>query len=172
MKSASYVISLIATFVGLCEPFGKKMKTILVLNFLGNFLVGTSYILICGYSGAIICLTACMQTVVNYTYESREKKIPKTVIIFHTASFLCVNLVSFTHWYDVIALAAALLFVFSVAQIDAKYYRVLYVTNSFLWIIYDFFAEAYGNLFTHIVLFAATTIAIIVRDIRTKKQLL
>lgn len=30
----SYVASLIATVLGLIEPFGKKMKTILTFNFL------------------------------------------------------------------------------------------------------------------------------------------
>ena len=57
-----------------------------------------------------------------------------------------------------------MLFVLSVAQNEAKYYRILYFLNSAVWILYDVLAEAYGNLFTHIVLVIATFIAIIIRD--------
>ena len=85
-------------------------------------------------------------------------------------AFLAVNLGGVAHWYDVIALLAALCFVVSVAQPDPKYYRLLFITNSSLWIIYDALAKAYGNLFTHIALFIATLIAILVRDVKTKKN--
>jgi hypothetical protein len=169
MELFSYIASFISTILGLCEPFGKKMKTILTLNFLGNLLVGTSYFLVSQYSGAAICFTACVQVLINYIFDVRGKKIPKALIIFHAVVFLAVNLITFAVWYDILSLAAAMTFVLSVAQSNAKHYRLLYVTNSFLWIFYDILASAYGNLFTHVVLFIATTVAIIVRDFKTKK---
>ncbi len=168
MEILSYTASMIATILGLLEPFGKKMKTILTLNFLGNFLVGSSYLLISCDSGAVICFTACIQVLINYTYDARSKKLPVWLIAVEAAVFLVVNLITFAHWYDILALAAAMLFVLSVAQSNAKYYRLLYVSNSLLWIFYDLLAGAYGNLVTHIVLFIATSIAIILRDKKGK----
>lgn len=168
MSILSYIASFIATVLGLIEPFGKKMQTILTLNFLGNLLVGLSYLFITGYSGAAICFTACVQVLINYSFDARKKKLPVWLIIIHATIFFAVNVVTFAYWYDILALLAALLFVLSVAQSSAKYYRILYMTNSFLWIFYDLLAGAYGNLITHSVLFIAITIAIYIRD---KKQI-
>jgi len=169
MESLSYAASLIATVLGLIEPFGKKMKTILMLNFLGNVLVGISYLLISGYSGAAICFTACIQVLINYTYDARGKKLPKWLIALEAVVFMVINAATFAHWYDILALLAAMLFVLSVSQSNAKHYRVLYMSNSFTWIAYDLLAGAYGNLFTHAVLFIATMSAILIRDIKSKK---
>ena len=144
------------------------MKTILTLNFLGNLLVGISYILVGVKSGALICFVACAQVIINYTFDVRGKKLPIWLVIVHAAVFLAVNILTFAAWYDSFALVAAMLFVLSVAQNNAKYYRVLYVSNSLVWIAYDFLAAAYGNLSTHIVLFVATGIAIIIRDKKKK----
>ena len=63
-----------------------------------------------------------------------------------------------------------LLFVLSVSQSSAKHYRVLYMSNSMIWIAYDFLAGAYGNLFTHVVLFVSTMAAIFLRDIKNRKK--
>ena len=57
-----------------------------------------------------------------------------------------------------------MLFVLSVAQSDAKNYRVIYVPNNLVWIAYDLLAKAYGNLMTHTVLLTALLIAVAVRD--------
>ncbi len=170
MATVSYIASMIATVLGLIEPFGKKMKTILTLNFLGNLLVGLSYLMVGQKSGALICFTACVQVLINYTFDARGKKLPLWLIIVHAVVFLAVNILTFAAWFDIFALVAAMLFVLSVAQNSAKYYRVLYVSNSLVWIAYDFLAKAYGNLVTHIVLFIATGIAIIIRDKRKKAE--
>lgn len=170
METVSYILSLIATILGLCEPFGKKMQTILIFNFAGNLLVGISYFLVSGYSGAAICAVACIQVFVNYIYDVKSIKLPKVLIVAYAIAFLAVNLVTFKAWYDILSLIAAMLFVLSVAQSEAKHYRVLYFLNSTVWIFYDFLSGAYGNLFTHIVLFVATLIAILIRD-KSKKEI-
>jgi len=170
MELISYTFSIIATILGLVEPFGKKMKTILTLNFLGNLLVGASYFMVAQTSGALICFTACVQVLINFSFEVREKKLPVWLVFTHATIFLGVNILTFSFWYDIFALVAAMLFVLSVAQNSAKYYRGLYVSNSFVWIAYDVFAKAYGNLSTHIVLFIATWVAIIIRDRKNKQR--
>ena len=164
MEVLSYAASLVATILGLCEPFWKKMRTILIFNFLGNLLVGISYCLIGSKSGALICFVACTQVFINYFFDARGKKIPRAVIALHAVVFFAVNVVTFSVWYDVLALLAAMLYVLSIAQGDSKYYRMFYVSNSAVWIAYDLLAGAYGNLITHVVLFVATGLAIMIRD--------
>ena len=168
METVSYVLSLVATALGLVEPFSKRMRTVLILSFIGNFLIAVSYFCVHGYSGAAICGVACIQLAINYTFTSRGKKIPIPLIIAYAVSFILVNLLTFKELYDIIALIASLNFVLSVAQSEAKYYRILYIINAMLWMTYDVFASAYGNLFTHGVIFVGTGIAIFVRN-RNKK---
>lgn len=84
------------------------------------------------------------------------KKIPAVLVVVYAVAFAAINLLTFRVWYDVLSLIAAILSVLRVAQANPKYYRVLYVSNSMVWIGYDFLAGAYGNLATHIILFVST----------------
>lgn len=170
MEKMSYLLSLIATILGLCEPFGRKMKTILAFNFGGNLLVGTSYLLVSGFSGAAICFVACVQVVINYVFAVRGRKLPKLLVFISVIFFVFINMITFKVWYDVLTLMAAILFVLSVSQSKEKYYRILYFMNSTVWVIYDFLAGAYGNLATHIVLFVATFLAILLQDIKNTNK--
>ena len=45
----------------------------------------------------------------------------------------------------------------------------MYFFNNMLLIFYDFLAKAYGNLIMHIILFSATVIAILMRDLKREK---
>lgn len=168
MVFLSYVTSFISMILGLCEPFRKSIKTVLLFNFLGNLLVGMSYLFISKTGGAIICFVACVQVLINYLFTSKSKKIPIWLIVLNAIVFITANLLTFSAWYDLIALTSALIFVLSVAQSKAQYYRVFFIINSFLWIFYDVLASAYGNLFTHTALFVATFIAIRSRDKKNK----
>lgn len=172
MELLSYIASMISTVLGLFEPFSKKMKTVLTLNLLGNVFVGISYLVIARYSGAAICGIAAVQLLINYSFTARGKKVPMPWIIVHAIVFCAVNLITFSAWYDVLALAAAILFVISVAQTKTNSYRLIYISNSTLWIIYDSLAGAYGNLSTHIILFIATGLAIFWRDVKKKGEAL
>ena len=160
----SYIASGISIVLGLCEPVGKTMKSVLIFNFLGNFLVGLSYLLVNSLNGASVCAVACVQVLVNYVFDAKNQKTPNWLVAIYALAFSAGTLLSFVHWYDIITLAAALCFVLSVAQSDPKYYRLFFVTNSLLWIIYDAIAKAHGNLVTHVALFVATLIAIYARD--------
>lgn len=168
MEIVPYIISAVTIVLGLCEPFGKTMRTILVFNFAGNFLAGVNYFLSRSISGAGICAVACVQVIINYLFNSKNKKVPTWLILVYALAFLLVNLGTFSVWYDIFSLLAPMLFVLSVAQSRAKYYRILYASNSTLWIFYDIFAKSYGNLLTHVILFLATSAAMFVRD-RKKK---
>ncbi len=169
MATVSYIASFIATILGLIEPFGKKMKTILTLNFIGNFLVASSYLMVGTISGAAICFFACVQVFINYIFDLKGKKVPVWLILLYAIVFFAINLATFAYWYDVLALLASIAFVVSVAQSNAKYYRLLYFINSSIWICYDFLSASYGNLSTHIILFFATILSIVIRDRKINK---
>ena len=51
--------------LGLCEPFSKKIGTILVLNFIGNLLIGISYLIVVGYSGVATLIAIFARDIKN-----------------------------------------------------------------------------------------------------------
>lgn len=165
--TVSYVLSAIATVLGICEPFNKKMAAVLVFNLAGNMLVGVSYLLAGGagaLSGAIICFVACIQVFINFWFARYDKKVPRIMLVIYLISFVGVNLAIFKAWYDVFALGAAICYVFSISQHRPGTYRILYCANSMLWITYDIMASTYGNLSTHIALAVFTLISMYVND--------
>ena len=168
----SYALSGAATLLGLIEPFNKKMSIILFFSLVGNLLVAASYAFAGteAMTGALICAVACVELIINFLLKKKEKKIPAWLLVIYSLAFVGVNLIGgINAWFDILALLAALCFVFSYAQQNSKYYRVLFVVNSGLWIVYDICAVSYGNLFTHIALFIATIISITIHE-RKKKS--
>ena len=164
METASYILSLIATVLGIIEPFNKKMAGVLIFSLVGNFIVGTSYFLVGAISGGVICSVACIQLIINFCYNAKGKKVPNWLRAIYILSFVAVNLITFAHWYDALALVASVLFVLSVSQSNTLFYRIFFMSNSLLWIVYDIVAGAYGNLATHIILFSATMVSTIIRN--------
>ena len=157
-------LSVSATTLALIEPFSKKMRTVLIFKFLVNGLVGINYLISQSLSGALICAAAILCLGVNYFFTSKDKEIPRWVVVFHSVVFLAVNLLTFAHWYDVLALIASMFFVLCIVQKSTKFYRLIYIGNALIWIPYDMLAKSYGNLFTHVVLAIAILISIFVRD--------
>lgn len=164
METASYILSLIATVLGIIEPFNKKMNVILLFSLFGNFIVATSYFLVKAISGGVICSVACIILIINYFFAVKEKKVPVWLLGIYILSFTVVNLLVFGHWYDVLALLASIMFVLSISQTNTLFYRIFFMSNSLLWIVYDIVAGAYGNLATHIILFVATIISTVIRN--------
>lgn len=171
MELLSGTLSVVATTLGLIEPFFKKMKTVLLFKFLVNGLVCANYLLVGdGCSGALICAVAILCLFINYSYTSKEKEIPVWIIIVHSVIFLVANLLTFAHWYDIFTLIASLLFVLCIAQKSTNYYRLLYIGNCLIWIPYDILAGAWGNLITHTVLSIAIFVSIAINDRKRVKN--
>jgi len=166
----SYIAALAATALGFFEPFNKKMSVILVFSFVANLLVGISYILVGGTSGALICVIAGIQLLINFIFNVKGKKVPVWLIIIYSLAYSTVNILTFAKWYDIFSLGAALSLVFSMAQSNPKHYRVLLILNMGSWLAYDVLAHAYGNMLMHLSSIITILIAIYVNDIRKKKQ--
>lgn len=169
-ETLSYAASILAMVLGFFEPFNKKMTVVLIFSFVANILVGISYILVGAVSGMLICAVAGVQLLINFCFTVRNKKVPLWLIFAYSAAYCIVNISTFSVWYDIFSLCAALGFVFSMAQSNPKYYRILLITNMGGWLIYDVFAGAFGNMIMHIASVVTIVVAIYVRDIRNKEK--
>lgn len=102
MLYLTYAASFISLILGIIEPFAQKMQTVLILSFLSNFLVGISYFFTSSEStsGAVICFIACIQVIINYFFDRKEKKIPMALIVIYALSFIIVSIKVYSAWFD------------------------------------------------------------------------
>ena len=125
------------------------MTLILLLVFLANALVATSYFLTGANGGAAICCVGAIQTIINFNFERKNKPLPTWLIAVYAAMFIVANLLVFSNIYDIIALVAALLFVMGISSKSGKQYRLWSLANVALWIGYDLLTLSFGPLVTH-----------------------
>ncbi len=150
---------------------GTKMKLILLLVFLGNISVATSYVLDGkGINGAAACYLGAAMAIINYFYDSKNIAISKWLIAVYVVAIAAVNI-----WVaggitplGVLVIVASLTFVFCIGQSNGARYRFWTIINMILWCTYDFVAPAYPALVTHVSLLIFTVVGMIVHDRKEK----
>lgn len=166
MEILAFILSTLGT-VCICVSSllkGKNMTLILLLVFLANALVATSYFLTGANGGAAICCVGAIQTIINFNFERKNKPLPTWLIAVYAAMFIVANLLVFSNIYDIIALVAALLFVMGISSKSGKQYRLWSLANVALWIGYDLLTLSFGPLVTHGTQLATTVFGILMHD--------
>lgn len=149
---------------------GEEIKKNLFFVFTGSILVGTSYLFMpAGINGAVSSYTGAVQTIINFFFNSRNKKLPIWLIAVYVLMFLCLNLAVINSHVGILALFASLCFVGSISAKNGRGYRIWQVVNGVLWVCYDFLSHSYGPLITHCVLLGFTLFGILVNDFKTVK---
>ena len=170
MEILAFVLSMLGT-VCICIPpllKGKNMKLILLLIFLTNVLIATSYFLTGAYNGTVTCCVGAIQTIINYFLERKNKPIPRWLIAMYAVAFTVANLLVFAHITDVIALLAALAFILAICQKNGKQYRLWTLVNTLLWLVYDAITLSFGPLTTHAIQLSTIVFGMVMHDRKTK----
>ena len=142
------------------------MKLILFFVALGNALMASSYLCISNMTGACTGFIATIQAMINYFYDRKEKSIPLWLMGIYAASFIVINLMVFSAWYDVLAIIASLISVMIISSKNGKIFRRWVLTNNLTWCIYDLVSHSSGALLSHLVLTGFTAVGIIMHDLR------
>ena len=166
MEILAFVLSTIGMICISVSPLlkGKNMKLILLLAFSSNVLVATSYLLTGAFNGAATCYLGAAQTIINYFLERKNKPIPSWLVAVYAAAFVVANILVFSHVTDMIALVAAITFVFIISQKNGKQYRVWTIINTVLWVVYDLITRSYGPLSTHAILLMTSLVGMVMHD--------
>ena len=149
---------------------GEKMKKTLFFVFCANALIATSYLVGgSGLNGAASCYIGAIQSIINYFFDSKNKPLPKWLIVIYCMAFIVCNLiVGGFNPLGILAIVASLTFVMCIGQSSGAKYRFWTLFNITLWGVYDILSESYSALITHIVLLVFTIVGMIVHD-RKKK---
>lgn len=172
MQVLSFVLSILglASMIAASLIKGKGMKTILFFVFAGNALVATSYLIGgSGINGAASCYIGAAQAIINYFFESKNKLLPKWLVVIYVIAFIAVNLIvgGFSA-LGILAIVASLTFVMCIGQKSGAKYRFWTIVNMLLWITYDILSKSYGALTSHIPLLIFTVVGMIVHDRKMK----
>ena len=166
MEILAFILSTIGTVCISISPLlkGKNMKLILLLTFSTNALMAISYLLTGAFNGAASCCLGAIQTIINYFLERKNKPIPSWLVAVYAAAFVVANILVFSHITDIIALLAAIAFVFIISQKNGKQYRVWTIINTVLWVVYDLITRSYGPLSTHAILLTTSLVGMVMHD--------
>ena len=176
MKILAFILNLLGLGAIILSSFinGNKMKTILLLLFAGNALVATSYLFSeNGINGAASCFLACVQIVINYILQRKNKPIPMWLNILYLAGFVGINIwLGGLNFYTLLAVVACSTFILSILQKSSMGYRICSLCNGLLWATYDILTKSYNGLITHATLFAINLVSLMIFDVfgRRKKQ--
>lgn len=176
MALLSYVLSIAGLFSSIAASLvkGKNMKLILFLIFLGNVLVGTSYL--CdgkGINGAAALYLGAVQSIINYFFDSKNKPLPKWLIAIYAVAIIVLNI-----WVakgvtalGVLVIVASLSFIMCIIQTNGSKYRFWTIVNMLLWITYDVLSQTYGALTSHVSLFVFTVVGMIIHDKKHSEEI-
>lgn len=169
MAVLSYVLSLMGLISMILASLikGERIKSILFLVFCGNALVATSYLIDgSGINGAAACYLGALQTLINYIFDSKNKPLPKWLIVIYALAIIVLNI-----WVaggisslGVLVIVASLTFIFCIGQKNGAKYRFWTLVNMLLWCTYDILSGSYSVLITHITLLVFTVAGMIIHD--------
>lgn len=174
MDALSYILS----FAGLVSMItaslvkGERMKKILFFVFCGNVLIATSYLVGGrGFNGAVSCYIGGVQAIINFLFSSKNKPLPKWLIVIYALAFVVCNLaVGDFSPLAILAIGATLCFVLSIAQPGGAKYRFWTLINICLWCVYDILSKSYGALITHVVLLVFNIAGMIIHDMKKQRR--
>ncbi|GHW02767.1 hypothetical protein AGMMS50249_5530 [candidate division SR1 bacterium] len=146
----------------------KKKKHIMITIILANLFFCINFALLNAYSGALVCLVAMIQTLINYCFDIKNKKYPLILIIsYYVVAAICA-FVTYSSLIDIIPVICAMLLTTTIIQSKERNIRNLILINIILWIFYDISVGAYTAIISDVFLVTSTLIAIIRYDIKKK----
>lgn len=122
----------------------KNKKQIIFMLILVNLFSAIYFILLQSYSGAIICFFAIIQTIINKIFESKEKQVPKLVILIYIVISIILGAITFNSFIDVLPIICSILYTITIIQNKEKNIRRISLVNIVLWIVYDIVCQAYS----------------------------
>ena len=159
-----------ATLKILSIQFKDKNK-ILIMFMLVNLVGGTGLFLLEGYTGSLICFVAVIQTLINYIYVRKDKKLPSYYIPIYVIMSLSVGLYSYREWMDIFTLICAMLYIASICQTKENKLRIYALLNIICWLIYNSYHRAYTDIFFKVIFLISNLNAIYKYDIKKKTEI-
>jgi len=164
------VLGACTTIVGFLPAHLTNIRAILAVEIFLNTAATLNFLLLpTALSGFFISVFACVQTVINMLYRSREKKPPIPVCVIFSVIYAACALSTWSGPIDLLPAMAGVCFSLSVHQASPVGYRICSLCKSSSWLVYCFATGAYTLLFSHLFMILSIMIAIVRGRTRTQK---
>lgn len=162
------ILGILGTACNVISMQLKKKEQILLCFVFAGIFFSANYLLLGGYTGAIVCMVATLQTFVSYILQRNGKEIPKWLIaVFFVLSFVG-GIVTYQSIVDILPILGGITYTWAIIQKEEKYIRWISFTNYALWLVYDIFVKAYSTAISDGICIISTLIGIIRFDIIMK----
>lgn len=133
------IFVIVATIFALVAVTMKKSWQIFALCSIANLLTGISFLVLGNAeSGMSIAIIAGVQAAIASLYAIKNKDFSiREKIIFLVAYLIC-GVSNIKNIYDILPFIAAMLCMVTLLQKNEQKIRIFNITNSIVWIIYDF----------------------------------
>lgn len=146
-----------------------KTKKNIMLMLLGlNLASALNFLFLNSISGSLVCFFAVLETIINYIFDSKNKKVPIYVVIFYIIVNLALGIATYHHIIDIIPIICALLYCATVCTSKEANIRKIMFGNQTLWLIYDLIVKAYMFSISNILTLISIIISIYRYDIKKR----
>lgn len=167
--NAAFFFGLLSTIAALTSMQLRDMRLVMVFQIVCNGTGAVSYILSGGSSGCGIYLIAILQSLVYFIFRSRAKEAPNFLTVAFALGYLICSAFTYKVPLDIVPAVAALVCAFGVAQKNPSRYRLLFLANGIVWLIYDLILPAAITMtLSHMVTIVSALIGIIRLDLSRK----
>jgi len=167
---AAQIVGILITVSSVIGMQFKDMKWVLAGQIVSNMLTALNLGLLGGLSGAGVCITATVQSVMIFLLKLKNKEFPAEMSIVFAAIYTICSLAAYKSAFDILVLAASLIYAMSVIQPRSAVCRIYLLINSLLWVIYDLNIGAYTTIITYVILITSIVVAMIRIDMKEWKN--
>ena len=121
----------------------KTKKNIMIMLLLLSLASALNFLFLNSMSGCLICFFAVIETLINYQFDSRNKRVPLYIIAIYVIINIILGIYSYHGLLDIIPIVCALLFCATVCTSKESNIRKIMFSNQSLWLIYDLIVKAY-----------------------------
>lgn len=148
----------------------KTKRNIMLMLMALNLSSALNFLFLNSISASLVCLFAIIETLINYLYDSKNKKVPIYIIVFYIIVNLLLGFSSYTKILDIIPVICAILYCLTVCVKKESNIRKLMFSNQSIWLMYDLIVKAYMFSVSNVLTLISIIIAMFRFDYKKNKQ--
>ena len=148
----------------------KTKKNIMIMLIGLNLASALNFLFLESYSGCYVCFFGVVETVINYLFDSKNKKVPIYVIGIYVIVNIILGISSYNEMLDIIPILCALLYCATVCTKKESNIRKEMLLNQILWLVYDLIVKAYMFSISNILTIVSTIISMYRYDYKKKNN--
>ncbi len=160
----SQVLHIIKIVLQMIAVQCKEKKNILIYLILVNLFASFGYLLLTAYTGLLTCGIAVVQTVIQYFYDKKKKKVPKSFAYIYILTSIIGGIFMYKSIIDILPILSFVMYTLSIMQKDTKHVRIYTLLKLLLWIPYDGLKLAIASMIGRIITIISTIIGMIRLD--------